>query len=51
MIQDTKIIILAALVQKLWSKSHFRKIAENIMYMYMEFVQTTKDIFASEKWS
>ena len=33
MVQDTKIIILAALVQKLWSKMHFCKMAENLMYM------------------
>ena len=35
---DTKRIILRALVQKLWQKAHFRKMAENIMYSQMEFV-------------
>ena len=31
-ILDTKIIILCALVQKLWLKMHFREMVENIMY-------------------
>ena len=33
MVLDTKIIILAALVQKLWAQKRFRKMVENIMYM------------------
>ena len=29
---------------------HFHKMAENIMYLWMEFVHTAKDILASEEW-
>ena len=32
LVLDTKIIILSALVQKLWPKTRFRKMAENITY-------------------
>ena len=31
MVLETKIIILAALVQQLWPKTHFREMVENIM--------------------
>ena len=41
---NTKIIILWALVQKLWRKICFYKLAANIMHPYLAKMQTAKDL-------
>ena len=45
-----KIIIMTALVQKLWPQTHFHEIVENIMHPQMELLQIAQDILASEEW-
>ena len=45
---DTKIIILCALVQKLWQKMRFRKMVENITYPEMTVIQNTRDFITSK---
>ena len=39
---DIKIIILSALVQKLWLKTSFYKMVVNIMHSHMSHIQTTQ---------
>ena len=41
---DTRIIILCALVQKLWPKTCFREMVANIMHPYLANRQTAKDM-------
>ena len=50
-VQDTKIIILSALVQKLWCKTCFCKMAESIMYPYLVNMQTAKDLVIDQDLS
>ena len=42
---DAKIVILSALVQKLWSKTSFCIIVANITRSHTSHVQTTQDVF------
>ena len=39
----TKIIILCALVQKLWSQACFCAMSANIMHLYLANIQTAKN--------
>ena len=42
---DTKMVILSALVQKLWSKRSFCKMVANVMLSCTSNFQTAQDIF------
>ena len=42
---DTKIVILSAIVQKLWSKTSFCQLVANITHWYTSHAQKTPDIF------
>ena len=42
---DAKIVILSALVQKLWSKTSFCIMMANITCACMSYIQTAHDIF------
>ena len=42
---DAKIIVISALVQKLWSKTSFCIMVANVTHLCMSHIQTTQDIF------
>ena len=50
-VQDTKIIILCVLVQKLWLKTCFCKMTANIMHPYLANMQTAKDLVIDQDLS
>ena len=42
---DTKIVILSALVQKLWSKMSFCTMVANVMHSRTSHIQIAQDVF------
>ena len=44
---DTKIIILSALVRKLWSKTSFCIMVDNVTCLHMSLIQTTQAILCN----
>ena len=50
-VQDTKIIILCASIQKLWCKMYFCKMAESIMHPYLANMQTAKELVIDQDLS
>ena len=42
---DAKIIVISALVQKLWSKTSFCIMVANVTHSCMSHIQTAQDIF------
>ena len=50
-VQDTKIIILCASVQKLWCKTCFCKMVESITHPYLANMQTAKELVIDQDLS